>query len=227
MKASLQRFLLLGLGGVWCVLILMRILMTEAPQEVPLQFVTGQPAAKTRAAVGGPDPWHVKRVTTQAREMPEGPKKNMFAPLGESTAVVATTVTAKRAKYAPPPLPVVAAAPLPAPPPLVVAAPPPAPPGPTPEEWAAQAVRQQAELNLKQVREQMGQYRYVGYLSQHGVPTAFIGKGKDIYILRTGDTLDGKFLVASIDPTTVKLREPSTSLEASIELKKDSAPGPS
>jgi hypothetical protein len=115
----------------------------------------------------------------------------------------------------------------PAPLPLVVAAvPPPAPPGPTPEELAEQATRQQAELNLKQVREQMGQYRYLGYLSQQGVQKAFVGKGKDIYIIRKGDTLDGKFLVASIDPTTVKLREPSTSLETSLDLKKDSALGP-
>ena len=44
-------------------LILMRILTAEAPQEVPLTFVSGKPAAKTRAAVGTPDPWQVKRVS--------------------------------------------------------------------------------------------------------------------------------------------------------------------
>jgi len=77
------------------------------------------------------------------------------------------------------------------------------------------------------VREQMGQYRYLGYLSQQGVQKAFVGKGNDIYIIRKGDKLDGKFLVSSIDPTTIKLREPSTSLEASIELKKDGGPGAS
>ena len=92
MNASLQRYLLLGLGAVWCVLILMRILTAEAPQEVPLTFVSGKPAAKTRTAVGAPDPWKVKRVSMQAREMPEGPKKNIFATLGESTAVGATII---------------------------------------------------------------------------------------------------------------------------------------
>jgi hypothetical protein len=228
MNASLQRYLLLGLGGVWCVLIVMRILTAEAPQEVPLTFVSGKPTAKTRAAAGAPDLWQVKRVTMQAREMPDGPKKNMFAPLGESTAVGATIVMAKRAKRAPPPPPVVAAVPPPAPPPLVVAAvPPPAPPGPAPEELAEQATRQQEELNLRQLREQMGQYRYLGYLSQQGVEKAFVGKGKDIYIIRKGDKLDGKFLVASIDPTSVKLKEPITSLETSLDLKKDGALGPS
>ena len=103
---------------------------------------------------------------------------------------------------------------------MVAAIPPPAPPEPTPEKLAEQAARQQEELNLKQVREQMGQYRYLGYLSQQGVQKAFVGKGKDIYIIRKGDTLDGKFLVASIDPSIVKLREPTTSLETSLELTK-------
>jgi hypothetical protein len=218
MSASTQRYLLLGLGGMWCVLILIRVLASGDRQEVPLQFVSGRPAGKARVITGTPDPWQVKRVTIQAREMPEGPKKNIFAPLGESTAVGATIVVAKRAKQA---------TPAPLPPPPVVAVPPPVPPEPTPEELAARAARQQEELRLKQVREQMGQYRYLGYLSQQGVQKAFVGKGKDIYIIRKGDKLEGKFLVASIDPATVKLREPTTSLETSIELKKDGDHGPS
>jgi hypothetical protein len=49
----------------------------------------------------------------------------------------------------------------------------------------------------------MGQYRYLGYLNQQGVEKTFVGKGKDIYILRKGDKLDGKFFVASIGPMTV------------------------
>jgi|CXWL01.1.fsa_nt_gi hypothetical protein len=231
MNVSLQRYLLVGLGGVWCVLILTRLLTVEPPEEVPLTFVTGKSAAKTRAAVGAHDPWQVKQVSLQARTMPEGPKKNIFAPLGESTAVGARTIVAKRATRTPsvPSLQEVAAVA-----PVV-------PPGPTPEELAeqavrqqeqlaeqaAQAARQQEELMLKQVREQMGQYRYLGYLNQQGVHKAFVGKGKDIYILRKGDKLDGKFLVASIDPTSVKLKEPTTSLEASIDLTKEGDPGAS
>jgi hypothetical protein len=223
MNASLQRYLLVGLGAIWCVLILSRFLTAEEPQEVPLTFVSGKPAAKTRAAVGAPDPWQVKPVTIQAHEVPAGPNKNIFAPLGESTAVGATAIVAKlaiRVAEAPPPPP---------PPPLpeVAAVIPDTPPGPTPEEVAEQVAQQQEELKLQQVREQMGQYRYLGYLNQQGVQKAFVGKGKDIHILRKGDTLDGKFLVASIDPATIKLREPATSLETSIELKKDGELGPS
>ena len=230
MSASLQRYLLLGLGAIWCVLILTRLLSVEDPQEVPLMFQSGKPAAKTRAAVGAPDPWQVKPVAIQAREIPAVPKKNIFAPLGESTMVGSATVVAKRATRS-----------MSAPPLQEVAVVPAAPPEPTPEELAeqvarqqaqlaeqaAQAAREQEELKLQQVREQMGQYRYLGYLNQQGVQKAFVGKGKDIYILRTGDKLDGKFLVASIEPTTVKLKEPATSLETSIELKKDGDPGTS
>jgi hypothetical protein len=231
MSTSLQRYLLLGLGAIWCVLILTRLFTTEAPEEVPLTFVSGKPAAKTRPAIGAPDPWQVKQVSLQAREMPAEPKKNIFAPLGESTAVGASTIVATRAKRATP-APVLQE---------VAAVTPVAPPGPTPEELAeqaarqqeqlaeqaAQAARQQEELMLKQVREQMGQYRYLGYLNQQGMHKAFVGKGKDIYILRKGDKLDDKFFVASIDSMTVKLKEPTTSQETSLDLTKEGDPGAS
>jgi len=220
MSTPLQRYLLLGFAGVWCVLILMRLLTAETPEEVPLTYVSGKPATNTRAATDVLDPWQVRRAVTHAHEIPEGPKKNIFAPLGESTTVGTGTVVAKRPKLAPPP---VAMEPTP---PVVVIAPPP-PSGPTPEELAEQAARQQQELMLKQVREQMGQFRYLGYFSQQGVEKAFLGRGKDIYIIRKGDKLDGKFLVASIDPATVKLKEPTTSLETSLDLTKDDDIGPS
>ncbi len=80
---------------------------------------------------------------------------------------------------------------------------------------------------FQQVREQMGQYRYLGYLNQQGVHKAFVGKGTDIYIIRKGDTLDGKFLAASIDPTSVTLKEPITNLETSLDLTQKGDPGAS
>ena len=213
MSAPRQRYLLMGLGGVWCVIILMRIFTAQAPQELPLTFVSGKPAATTRMAVGASDPWQVTRVSMHADEVPDGPKKNIFAPLGESMAIEATTHAAKRVKRTPTPVVAVVAPVVPA--------------GPTPEELAEQAARQQEELKLKQVREQMSQYRYLGYLNQQGVHKAFVGKGNDIYIIRTGDKLDGKFLVSAIDPMSVTLKEPITSLETSLDLTKEGTPGAS
>jgi len=220
MSLSLQRTILIVLGGVWVLLLVWRFMPKDPPLEVPLTFVSGHSSAKK--ASGVPDPWQVKPMSMQAKSMPETPKKNIFAPLGASTAVgdgesVASTVATRRSKRLPP-------AP---PPPVVVAEMLPVPSGPTPEELAEQAAKQQEELRRKQVQEQMGQYRYLGYLTQQGVQKAFVGKGKDIYIIRQGDKLEGKFLVASINATTVKLREPVTSLETSLDLKKETEHGPS
>ena len=47
--------------------------------------------------------------------------------------------------------------------------------------------------------------------------------GGDITTVGSG----GKFLVASIGPTSVKLKEPITSLETSLDLTKEGAPGTS
>ena len=80
-----------------------------------------------------------------------------------------------------------------------------APPPPSLEELAQQqealaalAAQQQEQLRRRQLLEQMGQYRYLGYVNQNGVQKAFLGKGREIYILREGETLEGKFQVALI-----------------------------
>jgi hypothetical protein len=99
--------------------------------------------------------------------------------------------------------------------------PPPPPPGPSPEEVAEEQARQQRELKLKQLKEQMGQYRYLGYLAQDGDRKAFLGKGHEIYIIRQGDKLDGKFQVAVVEPSIVKIRDTDSSLETTIQLKKE------
>jgi hypothetical protein len=215
MSTMVQRYVAIGLAGIWAVLMAVRVLSTEPPQEAPLKFVSGRTGAVSAGPAGASDPWHLISVTAQARAMSEAPKKNIFAPLGEPTDMTTTPLVAKRPKrVASPPPPAAPVAPL-------------APPGPTLEELAVQAARQQEELKHKQVREQMAQYRYLGYLSQQGIEKAFVGKGKDIYIIRKGDKLEGKFLVASIDPVSVKLKEPVTNLEASIDLKKEGEHGPS
>src|SRR5215472_2504174 len=229
MNTSSQRRLMLALGGMWCALIVIRLLATEEVQEVPLQFRTGRLAATPPGSTGVVDPWQVKRLNMQAKSIPSDPKKNIFAPLEASLVLSAGPAVPSRAKKAASPALI---------PPAVVTAAPAIPTGPSPEEMAAQEARrqgelrltqrrQQEELRLKQVREQMGQFRYLGYLSQQGVQKAFIGRGNDIYIIRRGDKLDGKFLVAFIDTAIVKLREPLTSIEASLELKKDGEHGPS
>ncbi len=77
---------------------------------------------------------------------------------------------------------------------------------------------------VRHLREQMGQYRYLGYLRHEGQQRAFLGKGKEIYIIRQGDSLEGKFLVAGIEASTVTLREIVNNLEATLELSKLGGP---
>ena len=65
-----------------------------------------------------------------------------------------------------------------------------------------------------------GQYRFLGYLLQNGVSYAFLGKGSELYIVRTGETVDGRLQVTAIDAASVKLLDPSTSQETRIALTK-------
>ncbi len=221
------KYLLLG-GGVvlWVMLLVLRWMGEEPPQEVPLRFQTGQkPAA---LAMGGQDAdgLAVKPFKAQGQGTPAAPRKNIFA-MGQTVAPAGERHAQIAKRQLPPPVP--APPPVVVPPPLPVAPPPPPPipTGPTPEELAAIAERQQRELLARQAREQMAQYRYLGYADRDGHQQAFLGKGTEIYILQLGDRLDGKFLVAVIDPTVVVLRESVTNLEARIEMKKVSSTNPS
>ncbi len=217
MTQRAKYFLFGGCVALWVLLLAMRWVTGESPQEVPLRFQSGQkPVA---VAVGGQDAdgLGVKPVKAQGQQVPAGPKKNIFA-MGRAVAPESAKKISVVKRSAPP---------VPAPPPFVVPPPPSVPAGPTPEELAAIAARQQHELRSRQVREQMAQYRYLGYADRDGRQQAFLGKGTEIYILQRGDQLDGRFLVASINPTVVVLREGVTNLEARIELKKDSSANPS
>ncbi len=92
------------------------------------------------------------------------------------------------------------------------------------EELAKQTARQQEQLRRQQFHEEMAQYRYLGYVNQSGMQKAILGKGREIHILRQGDTLDGQFVVVSIDATKVKITESTSKLETVLMLKKEGSP---
>ena len=219
MTPRVQRLGLVALTLLWMGLLYVYVIDVAPPQEVPLKYKSG--IAAGAAQKGAAEQWDVKSLHAQVRELPAAPKKNIFAaapaPLSpEAQAKLAAVKKPRKALAA-------AAAPVPEPPP---APPPPPPPSPEEiarqqEELAAQAARQQEELRRKQLQEQMAQYRYLGYLNQSGVQKAFLGKGREIYILRQGETLDGKFVVASIEAAAVKILESASKMEAVLKLKKD------
>ena len=126
--------------------------------------------------------------------------RNIFAPL-----------TFKKPASPPPkgkPRPAVAKTPKPVP------QKPPPPPGPSPGELAAQRARQQ-----------LNKFRFLGYLKRGGESQAFLTNGKDIYIVRQGEIMEGRIHVNRIDPTTIvlstKVKETGDQIEAIIPLTKE------
>jgi hypothetical protein len=209
--------LLVLVGLLLCVLAL-RLAGEESPREVPLKFTSKGRVAKAQSTFGGLD---VKSLETPTRKVAANPTRNIFVAAAQALSVESPPprVVAKKKPPVVAPLAEVAIAPPPEPPPAP-------PPGPTPEELAAQAAAQERELKVKQLKEQMSQYRYLGYVSHDGDSKAFLGKGHEIYIIRQGDRLDGKFVVATVEPASVKIRETESSLETTIQLKKE-GPGAS
>ncbi|MEW6246277.1 MAG: hypothetical protein AB1555_06140 [Nitrospirota bacterium] len=205
---------LVALGVAWVALITMRWMTAEDPQQVPLRFTSGQPVAPTRSAANGQV--IVKPIRTKAHQAPIVPKRNIFAPYEPPAAPISRSAVARATLSTPP----AAAVSQPTPKPVT-------PPPPSPEELAAQQAREREEQKRKHLRERLAQYRYFGYLTRDGERRAFIGKDREIYIIRLGDTLDGAFLVASIDGMSVRLKDPPTGLEVTIQLAKEGSGGPS
>ncbi len=199
----------------WLVVLGFRIMNQPEPQRVPLKYKSGLAQARPKGDLP-PVVWPV-----QAREIPVSfnTPKNIFAPPETLTEPEKQKLAAarKRAKEA-----------------AVPAVPPPqpaGPPPPTPEELAAQEARrqqelarQQQELAAQQARQLMSQYRFLGYLTQGGESKAFLSKGRDIFVVRAGETVDGRIQITAIDATSVKLKETGTNLETSIPLTKPADP---
>jgi type IV secretory pathway VirB10-like protein len=214
-----QWILLGGLLLLWMAVLAFRVMSEPEPQRVPLKFVSGQVVTREAARSADEMPVGLRTVGTQVARVSFKDPKNIFAPLDlrtdeEKTAAAQARLLAARKKTEQ-----AAAAAAPAPP---------APPPPTPEELAAQEAqrqielaRQQKEQAVQQARKAMGQYRFLGYLTRNGAPQAFLGKGNEIYIVKTGETVEGKIQVTTIDVTTVKLTEQTTSTEASLPLVKE------
>jgi hypothetical protein len=189
---------------VWLIVIVVRVASEPEPQRVPLKFKSGETAAATESTrTDGGVPGLVRPKLARGSSAPFKTPKNIFSPVDLSNE-------ARQARAARPPRKpqALVPAPTPAPPPAVAFT---APPAPTPEQLAAQ-----------QARQWLGQYRFFGYLGQGGDQRAFLSKGGDIFIVRVGDSIEGRIMVTAIDASSVRLRETGTSLETTLSLAKDS-----
>lgn len=92
-----------------------------------------------------------------------------------------------------------------------VAPPSPIPPGPSPSDLAAQRARQQ-----------LNQFRFLGYLTKGGESQAFLTKGQAIYIVKQGEMVEGQVQVNKIEPETILLStqiwETGNQVQATIPL---------
>ncbi|MDT3779789.1 hypothetical protein PJI16_19700 [Nitrospira sp. MA-1] len=130
--------------------------------------------------------------------------RNIFAPLGMAQIARQDTnkaTTSRLAKAAPSPTP-----------------PPPQPPPPGPSF---------ADLAGQRAREQLNQFRFLGYLTKGGESQAFLTNGQAIYIVKQGEILDGRVQVHRIEPETVVLStqvwETGSHVQATIPLTPDTS----
>lgn len=186
------QLLLVGLLAAWAALILLRLWEEPEVQRAPLTYKSGMAPPSQVAGVPA-----VKRPTrVDLADNSFKPPKNIFTPIEVVKERLLAEQAAKQARRNPP-------APPPAPPPVVVAAVPP----PSPEVLAAQ-----------KAREQLKEYRFLGYLSKEGEPMAFISKGRAIFLLRAGEMVEERIQVKTVEASFVKLLHLPTRVETTIPL---------
>ena len=124
--------------------------------------------------------------------------RNIFSPIGSKKTVAKRT----RPKSPPPSRTTMAPSPSPSPPPRA---------SPSPEELAAQRARQQ-----------LNQFRFLGYLTKGGESQAFLTNGQAIYIVKQGEMLEGQVQVNKIEPENIVLSaevwEAGSQVQATIPL---------
>jgi len=187
-----QWLTLLLLLGIWGGVAIWIIAAAPEPQRVSLAYVTGKAdrakASQPQASAGLKVNLDLLAAARRRAEEAFVSPKNIFAPL--PTGKMALT-HAKQSAPVPPP----------------AAAAPAVPPPPSPEELAAEAARQE-----------LAQFRYLGYLSRDGRHQAFLSKGKELYIVRSNETIEQRLLVKTVTPTGVTLQEPRSQVERTVPL---------
>jgi hypothetical protein len=84
---------------------------------------------------------------------------------------------------------------------------PPPPPPPSPEEIAAE-----------QARQQLSQFRYLGYLNRGDKEQAFLSKGNDLFIVKRGDAIIGTFLLKEANSNFAVIQDSATKVEITLAL---------
>jgi hypothetical protein len=74
------------------------------------------------------------------------------------------------------------------------------------------------ELAVQAGRQELAQFRYLGYLIRGGRDEAFLAKGNILHIAKAGDTIDQRVLVKTVTPAGVTLQETGTHVEQTVAM---------
>jgi hypothetical protein len=176
--------------GIWAGVAIWVIAAAPEPQRVPLAYVTGK---ADRAKASRPQAGAGLKVNLDLLAAARRRAKEAFvSPKNIFAPLPAGKMAPTHAKQ-----------PTPAP----AAAAPAAPPPPSPEELVAQAARQE-----------LAQFRYLGYLSRDGRQQAFLSKGKELYIVWSDETIEQRIRIKTVTPAGVTLQETRSQVERTVPL---------
>ena len=204
MSEQQKQLVMIGLMALCALAVVWRVLGTEEPAHVPLKYVSGQPGPREGsggAAGSGLRPAGVDQLPPgHAKATHEFKKpKNIFAPLNmrEEQAETAGMPVVRGGGRRPHSSVVPASAEA-------------LPPPPSPEELAAQAAR-----------DELGRYRYLGYLNRQGRNQAVLAKEQKLHIVWTGETIEGRVMVKAVTSTAVTLQEVPSQVEQILQLQSE------
>lgn len=189
-KKNKRKRLLLALVALWCLIILQRQTFWVEQKRVPLKYVKGNTFTKVSRNSKEESDLIVRLDLLKGRPKAEGGNPKNIFVPIEA--------------FLPPPPPPSPPPPLPPPP-----SPPPTPPGPTAEELA-----------IMKARQELGQFRYLGYLNREGREEAFLSRGKTLFIVKRGDTIQGQFILNDLEANHITIKDQQTNLEVTITLSK-------
>ena len=196
------------LGATWATLVMFQAINQPSPERVPLTHKSGPAQGIAGKPVQGADnPFTVRLARTKTQNLPHLPSHNIFAPLDSPSPedrvrqVKHHTVSVQITPPQPPrPMPTIVE-----------------PIAPQSEqEIAAQRAIQQAEIARLEGMRELGAFRFLGFLEQDGLAQAFLARGNELYVVKNGDAVDGKYVITVLDNSSVKIRAISTGVEATI-----------
>jgi len=208
MTKRTKGWLAIFLGATWAALVIFEVTNQPSPERVPLKFKSGptQDIAEKHAHQSD-NPFTVRLARAKTHELPHLPSHNIFAsldtPSPEATLRQVNKHTVSglvKPSQSPSPAPIVAAPPA----------------SPSEQELAAQRAIQQTEMARLEAMRELGAFRFLGFLEQDGLARAFLARGNELYVVKNGDAIDGRYVITVLDNSSVKIRATSTGAETTI-----------